>query len=260
MTFVVDGTKGGTFPTWTTATRPATPTTGQEGFNTTTGVLEVYNGSAWFAAGTITANVTVYTSGSGTYTTPTGAKYLQVVMVGGGGGGCGTGTAGSAGSGGTGGTTTFGSSFLTCPGGGGGAQPTGGTPGSTPTGGDINLVGSAGFCGPGYPNSVYSQGGNGGPSPFGGSAVGGYVGGAGNAGTSGSGGGGGGIANTSVNSLTIFMGGGGASGGYLQKTISSPAASYSYAVGAGGTAGTAGNTGLAGGAGGAGVIIVTAYF
>jgi hypothetical protein len=259
MTFIVDGSLGGTFPTWTTATRPATPATGQEGFNTTTGVLEVYNGSAWFAAGTITANVTAYTSGSGTYTTPTGAKYLVVQMVGGGGGGAGTGTPGSGGAGGAGGTTTFGSSFLTCTGGGGAGQPTAGNTSSVPTGGDINIVGSAGLAGPGIPNSIYEQGGNGGPSFFGGSNVGGYVGGAGNPGFSGSGGGGGGMT-SGATSTGVYMGGGGGAGGYLQKIISNPSASYSYAVGAGGTAGTAGSTGYAGGVGGAGLIIVTAYF
>jgi hypothetical protein len=42
--------------------------------------------------------------------------------------------------------------------------------------------------------------------------------------------------------------------------ITSPSATYSYAVGAAGTAGTAGSSAGAGGAGGSGVIIVTAYF
>jgi hypothetical protein len=36
-------------PTWTTAGRPASPIQGQVGFNTTLGILEVYNGSAWGA-------------------------------------------------------------------------------------------------------------------------------------------------------------------------------------------------------------------
>lgn len=36
-----------TFATWTTGTRPASPAAGQTGFNTTTGLLETYNGSAW---------------------------------------------------------------------------------------------------------------------------------------------------------------------------------------------------------------------
>lgn len=47
MAIVLNGTTGETFPTWTTATRPAAPSTGQTGFNTTLGILEIYNGSQW---------------------------------------------------------------------------------------------------------------------------------------------------------------------------------------------------------------------
>jgi hypothetical protein len=47
MSLILDGTKGETFPSWTTGTRPATPNTGQTGYNTTLGGLETYNGSAW---------------------------------------------------------------------------------------------------------------------------------------------------------------------------------------------------------------------
>jgi hypothetical protein len=54
---------------------------------------------------------------------------------------------------------------------------------------------------------------------------------------------------------------GGGGGGYAEKMISSPSATYSYSVGAGGAGGTGGGTGGGiGGAGNAGVIIVTAYF
>ena len=41
---------------------------------------------------------------------------------------------------------------------------------------------------------------------------------------------------------------------------SSPSATYSYSIGAGGSGGTAGGNGLAGGAGGSGVIIVEEYY
>jgi hypothetical protein len=203
-------------------------------------------------------NVTTYTSGSGTYTTPTGAKWLVVEMVGGGGGGSGGGNASTAGVGGTGGTSTFGSSFLTCTGGLGGTQPPAGGSSVIPTGGDINVRGSAGVFGVGAPNNIYTPAGTGGSSVFGGAGVGGYVG-SGEAGTSGSGGGGGGIlaGGTTTNQ---YCGGGGGASGYLRKTISSPSATYAYAVGAGGTAGTAGTLGGAGSAGGSGVIIITAYF
>jgi hypothetical protein len=47
MAAVVNGTDGITFPSWTTATRPASPVAGQAGFNTTIGAMETYTGSAW---------------------------------------------------------------------------------------------------------------------------------------------------------------------------------------------------------------------
>lgn len=47
MPIALSGTNGITFPTWTTATRPASPATGQTGFNTTTGQLEAYDGTNW---------------------------------------------------------------------------------------------------------------------------------------------------------------------------------------------------------------------
>lgn len=43
-----DSTTGGMFlPAGTTAQRPASPATGMMRFNTTTGLLETYNGSSW---------------------------------------------------------------------------------------------------------------------------------------------------------------------------------------------------------------------
>ena len=71
--------------------------------------------------------INTYSSGSGTYTTPTNAKYLIVEMVAGGGGGCGGGT-GSFHAGTAGGSTTFGSN--TCTAGAGGPVPWSGTGGS----------------------------------------------------------------------------------------------------------------------------------
>ena len=47
MTFLVDGTLGGTFPSWTTATRPASPAVGQMGYNTTTGLFDNYTAAGW---------------------------------------------------------------------------------------------------------------------------------------------------------------------------------------------------------------------
>jgi hypothetical protein len=39
-------------PTWTTGTRPASPVTGTQGYNTTTGQLEIYGAAGWANAGT----------------------------------------------------------------------------------------------------------------------------------------------------------------------------------------------------------------
>lgn len=47
MSFQIDGTNGGFFPSWTTATRPASPVAGQVGFNSTLGSHESYNGTSW---------------------------------------------------------------------------------------------------------------------------------------------------------------------------------------------------------------------
>ncbi len=51
MPAIIDGTTGVVFPTWTTSTRPASPVTGQIGFNTTLSAAETYNGTAWYQAG-----------------------------------------------------------------------------------------------------------------------------------------------------------------------------------------------------------------
>jgi len=52
MTFLVDGTNGGTFPSWTTATRPASPAVGQMGYNTTTGQFDAYTSNGWVSVAT----------------------------------------------------------------------------------------------------------------------------------------------------------------------------------------------------------------
>ena len=211
--------------------------------------------------------ISLYNSGSGTYTTPANARYLIVEMLGGGGGGSGGGT-GSFTAGGSGGNSTFGS-ILTCTGGGGGPAPwsagingagytiSGGTAifaavGGGGAGGSFTATGNGNYTVPG---------GNGGNSFAGGGGAGGsYVaGGQSAAANSGSGGGGGG--GGSAASL-VYSGCGGAASGYLKIMITSPSATYSYAVGAGGSAGAAGTGANAatGGAGGSGYISVTAYF
>jgi hypothetical protein len=47
MPVTIDGTKGVSYPTWTTANRPTSPITGQAGYNTTLAQLELYNGTTW---------------------------------------------------------------------------------------------------------------------------------------------------------------------------------------------------------------------
>jgi hypothetical protein len=233
------------------------------GYNTTTGLFDQYVAGAWQSVSIGTGaqpQLTKYTSGSGTYTTPTGAKYLTVQMVGGGGGGGGCGpTSGGALPGVAGGTTTFGTSLLTCAGGergiNGGLGSAGGLGGAvtlnSPAIG-LAVVGNQGgtFTGGTYnATSVYMAGGFGGISPLGTA----YSGGSNSlSGAGGAGGGSGGVA--------VVVGNGAGAGGYIQAIIPSPSATYSYAVGAGGTGGAAGTDGSVGYNGGAGLIVVTAYF
>ena len=47
MTMIIDGTNGGFFPSWTTATRPSSPAVGQMGYNTTTGAFDAYTAAGW---------------------------------------------------------------------------------------------------------------------------------------------------------------------------------------------------------------------
>jgi hypothetical protein len=206
-----------------------------------------------------------FTSGSGTYTTPTGVAWIRVRMVGGGGGGAGGGTTGRT-DGGAGGNTTFGTTLLVANGGGGGvgnaSSSAGGTAslGTGPIGiANQGVTGSSG-SNPGG-NAVGLPGGSGGSTPFGGG--GGFGGTSGtNPGTAaiantGAGGGGGGVNNSATSASS---GGGGSAGGYVDAIITSPSATYSYAVGAAGSAGSAGTNGGAGGAGGSGFIIVEEFY
>jgi hypothetical protein len=210
------------------------------------GTLPVANGGTGLT--TVPHTITVYTSGSGTYTTPTNCKAILVELVGGGAGGGGA----TANNGVAGGNTTFGS--LTGNGGTAGAANAGSpASGGGASGGDVNLSGSDGGCGAQPISGTYNLSGAGGASYFGGN--GGSAGGAQsgrNAVGAGSGGSGGGSA------LSGISGGGGGAGGYVRKLIASPSATYSYAVGAGGDGGAAGTN--AGGTGSAGIIIVTEFY
>lgn len=207
---------------------------------------------------------TTLTTGSGTYTVPAGAKYLEIEMVGGGSGGGGSGsTAGGVGT--AGGATTFGTSLLTAN--GGPATPTNlQTALPTPAtaiaqANDIAMSGALGG-GQGLMNGANAFLGfapAGASSPFGGggfpTSAGGLVPSIAARGY-GSGGGAGGYGiNASVNT-----GWGGNSGAYIKSVITSPLASYAYSVGAGGTGGAAGTSGAPGSNGGGGIIRIIARF
>lgn len=206
----------------------------------------------------------IFTSGSGTYTTPTSPRtpiYIRVRMVGGGGGGGGSGSAGGA-SGGDGGDTTF--DTLTAGGGQGGSfQNASGAIGGTATLGagyaGIALNGGNGAFGSGCTGSSIASGASGTSSPLGGAGAGGYAAtnGANAIDNTGSGaGGGGGTANSGV-----VSGGGGAAGAWLDVySTGALAATYAYAVGAGGAVGTGGTNGFDGGLGPKGIIIVDEYY
>lgn len=219
------------------------------------------------AAASVAPTITTYTSGSGTYTTPAGAKYLIVEMVGAGGGGGGGGTTGSAGS--AGGNTTFGSN--TCNGGSGGAGASGWGVNQGGAGGGTTLAtgtaiwqtdGGKGSAGIAITNTVNQwqfsvPSGMGGSTPLGqGGAYVQYQGGGNtpnsNTGAGGAGGGPG------YGTSPAAGGSGGGAGGYIKCLINSPASTYSYAIGSGGSYGS-GNYST-GGTGAAGYIVVLAYF
>lgn len=215
---------------------------------------------------TIASQPTVqkFLSGSGTYTTPAGVKYIRVRMVGGGGGGGGGGVLGSSGSGGGGGTTTFGSSLLTCTGGGAGSAsgtaPTasGGTATLNSPALGLAINGGSGNGGSNGSTNAALAGGPGAPGPFGGGGGPGEAGQNGGSGAtnSGSGGGGGGVQAVASGD----SGNGAGAGAFIDALITSPSTTYAYAVGVGGTNGTAGTSGNPGGAGGSGVVIVEEFY
>lgn len=192
--------------------------------------------------------VTVYTSGTGSYSVPSNTLYLTVEMAGGGGGGgLTTGTAGTSGN-----PSSFGTSLLTANGGAGGAIAAGSVataPTSTINSPAITILNIRGQVGvnAGFTVSAGATYGAGGDTPvFGGGSNNTAV-----IATANTGGGGCGSANGSSSG----GGYGGNSGAYLKAIVPTPSGSYSYSVGNGGAAGGAGPT-----AGAIGVIIVSAFF
>lgn len=196
-----------------------------------------------------------FTSSAGTYTTPAGAMYLRVRMVGGGGGGSSSYFSGTSVNGSAGTASTFGSQ-LSAGGGSGGGIASGGPGGTASLG--TGPIGTAltGGSGAGAVNtnvtSVLPCGGQGGASAFGGggASAANSAGSAGATNTGGGGGGGGGSAATG--------GGGGGAGGFIDALITGTlAATYAYSVGSGGGPGVHGNNG---GGGASGYIEVTEYY
>jgi hypothetical protein len=235
------------------------------------------SGAGWQGYCISTApSVTYITSGAGTYTTPSGTTYLKIRMIGGGGGGAAAGVGGASGNSGS--ATTI--STYTAGGGQPGQNSIGGSdigvggPGGTVSGVPSNFFQVAGGSGTGsgtaFGTSVQPAfaGGPGGSSCVGGNGGGGdhdvgpppttpngY---AGVTGTGG-GGGGGGIDGGTINPWN--SGGGGGAGGCAEVYITSPAATYPYAIGTGGGGGGGAPAGAGnGGTGGNGSLLIEAHF
>lgn len=206
--------------------------------------------------------VTIGTA-SGTYTCPSGIRWLRVRLIGGGGGSSGSGTNGSTTTSGSGSITTFGS-VLSGFGGGGAARLASGGGGG---GGSVTAPAN-GFVVPGgwggtsnnatIDSTLNAVGGHGGSGFFGGAGRAGKSASAGTAGVDNTGGGAGG---PGANSTASNVGGnGGGAGGYVEAVIRNPDPTYAYSVGDGGPGGTAGNNGVNGSKGGTGVIIVEEHY
>lgn len=208
-----------------------------------------------------------------TYTTPAGAKYLIVELLGAAGGGAGSGTTNTGLQGSDGSNTVF-NSIIAHHGSGAPSWNTsskGGAGGSgTSIGGSVIDVQPGGYGqGSGWAQTigVAVQGGQGGSSRFGGAGAGGgnvQNGGIGDVpginGATNSGSGGGGAGSYQGIGTQAYGGAGGGAGEYVKLLITSPSATYSYSVGSGGAGGTAGSNGGAGGNGADGVIQVWAFF
>lgn len=219
------------------------------------GLAEGFNLSA--AVVNTTPTVTKLTSGtSQTYTTPFGATYLIVRMVGGGGGGGGSGTSAVTGTTGT--ASTFGT--LTA---------NGGNPGTNNGGTSATGTIGSGWVGSPIPSNSGGAGGNstgagtypiggvgGGSGIFGGAGPAGATNAPGSAAPANTGGGGGGAGSPTQGH--IGGGGGSGGGGVVAVTSGAPLSTYTYTVGGGGAAGVGSDA--TGGAAGSGYIEVTEYY
>jgi len=243
-TFSLSGTNGIINATWTTAGRPSAPSTGQVGFNTTTGLIDCYDGTSWKSILNTGIIGSLYN-----------ISYLLV--AGGGGGGQRVGGGGGAGG------LLFGTSSLsvgtsytiTIGAGGAGSTSSGakGTSGNNTTA--LSLTATGGGGGGSLSSTTGASGGSGGGGSFGG---------AGGAGTSGQGFAGG-AGTSSIGAAPA--GGGGGAGAVGENFTTSPikagnggigvassitGSSVYYAGGGGGgvSGGTAGSGGNGGGGAG----------
>ena len=267
MPLTVAGTDYILMPVGTTGQRPSTPVAGMTRYNSTTGLLEYYNGTAWTNPGGYTLEFLVVgggggggVSGGGAGGMLTGSGYVvnpssaYTVTIGAGGA---TATAGV--------TSSFGANLYGYGGGrgvtGGYSGGSGGSGGGAYSGDNTNsyavglgIPGQGNNGGLSYPNFTGS-GGGGGAGAVGGT---GYLGGGGDGGAGASSsisgtatnyaGGGGGGGNTSGGGTG---GAGGAGGGGAGATLVNATAGTANTGGGGG-----GSFSGTGGAGGSGIIVV----
>lgn len=226
-------------------------------------ILFATNTSAPFNSGTLTlasgtGDSTITYSQTQPYalfTTPVGALYLKVKVQGAGGGGGASDAGPSTDDGFVGFFSVFGTLYAT--GGGGGAANGNGGGSGVPgvgVGGTYNYNGNYGQSLTSGLTTGNFYGPNGGSSPQSGGNGQGGVNGGGNGGDGHFGSGGGGAGGSS----NYTPGGPGSSGGLAKVIISSPAASYPYAVGSGGFGGV--STANHGGNGGSGFISIEACY
>jgi len=284
MTIIIDEVEGITSASWTTAGRPSVPVASQQGFNTTLGTMELYNGANWEAVttgyaatgGNITTSgiYTIHTFlSSGTFT-PNQSGNVDYLVVGGGGGGgldgysSGRGAGGGGGGGlktGTGLATTA-QAYTVVVGAGGGGHITAATPVGVDAGGSsFSTVSVSGGGGGGGHDASGQQTSGSGSSSGGetnsaggiGTAVSGegYVGGAGLTSTPYQGGGGGGASEVGYAASGTV---GGVGGDGTVNSYSGSAVTYGGGGGGGGRSASAGGAGGAGGGGAGGLTTAVA--
>jgi hypothetical protein len=273
--------------TW--STRPSSPTSGQQGFNTTLSAMEYWNGTSWVQYGQASVSTITYlivaggggagggnnsgsngTGGGGaggllTGTTSVSSGSAYTITVGGGGAGS---TAAAQASGSN--STAFSLTAIGGGKGGSGDSKPGGSGGSGGGSGSNSGVGpaGAGTSGQGNPGGValenspnYPGGGGGGAGATGGSVSSGSVAGNGGIGVTNSisgtsvyyaGGGGGGLY---VSGGTPGSGGSGGGGNGVNTGSNGGNGTANTGGGAGGTGGP--NTSSSGGTGGSGVVVIS---